>query len=291
MGQNAGAASVAVQTVQGTQMEVWTREWYVQKTGSIDASLTFSYDDVGITHVPEDISYYKLFYKTSPAGTWSFANTDAKSMNGNQITFNVSDANLQNGYYTLGRTDPMILPVVFASFTAVRKGKDIQLRWATLSEASSNRFDVERSSNGSEFTKIGKVLAAGNSNQRLNYGFVDASAPAGSLYYRLRQVDESGSAMLSQTRHVDGSAPTAGFTRVSFYPNPVVDKLSIAIPADAALASLSVTDARGVPMGSPNLVTNEEGLVADLAYLKPGLYLLRLQLVSGEVLVRSLVKQ
>ncbi len=81
------------------------------------------------------------------------------------------------------------LPVNLTSFSAVANGAVINLNWATASEFNSNRFDVTRSADGQNFTKIGSVKTSGNSNSIRNYSFTDVSPLNGINYYQLQQVD------------------------------------------------------------------------------------------------------
>ena len=56
------------------------------------------------------------------------------------------------------------LPVELSSFNASAKNGLVQLSWKTISETNSLMFDIQRKSANSEWTKIGEVIAAGNSN-------------------------------------------------------------------------------------------------------------------------------
>ncbi len=103
----------------------------------------------------------------------------------------------------LGGTNP--LPVELLSFTAERKGNDVELFWQTASEQNSWFFDIERSENGQEWHSILRRQAAGNSNTTLNYSEIDFNVPNKLLYYRLKQVDFDGSYMYSQIRSVNPS--------------------------------------------------------------------------------------
>ena len=50
-------------------------------------------------------------------------------------------------------------------------------------------FEVERSTDGGNFRKIGFVAGAGNSNMQRSYSFIDNDVNQPLYYYRLRQVD------------------------------------------------------------------------------------------------------
>jgi len=84
------------------------------------------------------------------------------------------------------------LPVELLSFTGQARGEEVLLRWETVWERQSERFEVERSTDLEVFTRIGSVLAAGTSEQRRTYFFTDPEPVEGVNYYRLRQVDFDG---------------------------------------------------------------------------------------------------
>ena len=52
-----------------------------------------------------------------------------------------------------------------------------------------SHFDIEWSTNGIEFTKIGQVQGAGTTNDITFYDFLHTSPAQGLNYYRLKQVD------------------------------------------------------------------------------------------------------
>ncbi|MGI4875297.1 MAG: hypothetical protein ACRYFX_29440 [Janthinobacterium lividum] len=116
------------------------------------------------------------------------------------------------------------LPVTLTVFTAQPvQNRDALLKWTTASEVNNDHFDVERSFDGLSFAKIGAVAGQGTKPTATSYTLTDAGVAAkatGPVYYRLRQVDVSGTATYSPVRAVsftaDGVAPAIGL-----YPNPV----------------------------------------------------------------------
>lgn len=91
----------------------------------------------------------------------------------------------------------------------------IELRWSTATERHAFRYDIERSTDGSVFEKIGEQSARGNSNGAVDYAFLDKKPVAGANYYRLKQVDFDGTAALSNVAVVKWQPATAGIS-----PNP-----------------------------------------------------------------------
>ncbi len=100
-------------------------------------------------------------------------------------------------------TKNVVIPVTWLSFNAKLDNKIVLLDWKTATESNSSHFEVERSSNGYQFEKIGQVTAAGNSNAVTSYVFTDRLPVKGMNYYRLKQVDLDGKFSYSETRKVE----------------------------------------------------------------------------------------
>lgn len=116
------------------------------------------------------------------------------------------------------------LPVILASFTGRLADGVVVLDWSTASEQNASHFEIMRSGDGVSFEAIGKVAAAGNSNQVVNYTFTDAQPLAGMNYYRLRMVDIDQRATLS--RIVLIRQERAGRS-ITVAPNPVRDQVQV----------------------------------------------------------------
>lgn len=110
-----------------------------------------------------------------------------------------SDVLFEFGSFALASTtsnNP--LPIELLHFDAVRKGSVVQCAWTTASERDNDHFTVERSANGTDFTEVGRVQAAGTSSSLIDYGLLDPMPFSGLSYYRLRQTDMDGTSSLSQ---------------------------------------------------------------------------------------------
>jgi len=113
-------------------------------------------------------------------------------------------------------------PVEWLSFDAWPDGEVARLEWVTAMEENNAYFDVERSSNGIDFTPIGQVESLGNSDEPVSYTFEDQHPVQGKNYYRLRQVDLDGQFSYSDLRVVQ----FRGFG-ISLWPNPFTDRITI----------------------------------------------------------------
>lgn len=72
------------------------------------------------------------------------------------------------------------------------------LEWSTSIELNSERFIIQRSLDGISYEDIGRVDAAGLSNEETPYHFMDIGINDQKAYYRLKQIDDDGTASYSQ---------------------------------------------------------------------------------------------
>ena len=82
-----------------------------------------------------------------------------------------------------------LLPVELTYFRANKKEDKVELNWETRTEIDNDYFDIERSTDGSNFDKIGQVQGNGTTNEVHTYQFTDELPKSGVNYYRLKQVD------------------------------------------------------------------------------------------------------
>lgn len=93
-----------------------------------------------------------------------------------------------------------VLPIELLSFTAESiENNTIQLNWLTAAETNNDYFTVERSQGGLNFSTVGIVTGAGNSNTTSSYSFIDQQPHPGINYYRLKQIDFDGKHTYSNT--------------------------------------------------------------------------------------------
>lgn len=153
----------------------------------------------------------------------------------------------RTGLYTFcGSADlgSSVLPVDITRFTAAPSFNKVTLLWTTASELMSDRFIIEKSADGARFEAIATVSGAGNSNQPIDYSYVDMAPYATITYYRLKQVDINGSFKYSAIIPVRMNEKL--FASVAVSPNPVVDKININIHSvEAGRGVIRIVNANG----------------------------------------------
>lgn len=169
-----------------------------------------------------------------------------------------------------------VLPVTMDKLNGrIRADNHVELTWGTYSEKNNKGFEMQRSIDGKTFEAIGFVKSQGvngNSDEKKEYNFVDATKLTGMAYYRLLQTDIDGKITTSNTLSLTGK-PEAS-PRLVASPNPVKNKLTLSVTGLArAPGRLRITNLAGETKLLFDM--NKEEMVIDMGDLPAGIYLLQ----------------
>ncbi len=134
------------------------------------------------------------------------------------------------------------LPVTMLPLTASYIKSDVMLQWQTATELNNKYFAIERSTNSVTFDSIGMVAGVTHSATNLHYSYLDLSPAAESNYYRLKQVDEDGNYMYSNTVVVKAPGKTAV---ANVYPNPAARYITITMPGITIADNVTIYNMQG----------------------------------------------
>ncbi len=173
------------------------------------------------------------------------------------------------------------LPVTWLDFTATIGEKKVELVWKTAQELNNDYFDIERSTDGTNYNVIGQKAGKGTNNEISTYVFTDYQPQPGSNYYRIKQVDFDGQFERSQAHHIWFES----FGAIALSPNPTKDKLVIS--GDSRLGSSIIVQVVNL---TGQIVQNEfvdyETKRAEIQLapeIRPGLYLIRVRSGNTEI--------
>ncbi len=205
----------------------------------------------------------------SPLTTYTISATNLSGISTYQIQFSVENP----------------LPVKLSAFSATLLEKTVKVQWQTSTEANTNYFNVQRSSDGKTFTTIGRISAKGNSTNTSTYHFTDLTAfgeKTNTLFYRLQTMDKSGSYEYSElvaVRLMDNS------TNITLHPNPAKEKLSLQFTsglAEKAMLQLSNSASQTLQTKNVQLTKGKNALDVNIVNLPKGSYLLVLTTESNK---------
>jgi len=185
------------------------------------------------------------------------------------------------------------LPVRLTAFAArYEPSRGTSLRWSTASEQQSAYFGVEsRADSSVAWREILRQPAAGTSPTPRQYAALDPRPLAGRRYYRLRQVDQDGTAAYSAVVVVVGAeAEAAGLLA---YPNPVPAggtlRLHGPLGGPGAVAQVRLLDAVGRCVARATAPAGVADFDLPLTSLAPGLYLVEWTGAAGAVVRQRVV--
>ncbi len=188
------------------------------------------------------------------------------------------------------------IPVKLISFNALKSNNDVLLNWKAENEINFSHYELERSYNGTDFSKIVSLPVAiapvGN-----NYTFHDANAFANNteiLYYRLKPVDKDGKFNYSPVVSVRTIKKGSQFG-IDHFINPVSTNLQFNINSlKAQLLQIRILGMDGKLMlskNSPVTVGISKIQIPETASLLPGIYLLEVIADNGQREKMKIIKQ
>ncbi len=190
------------------------------------------------------------------------------------------------------------LPVSLIDFKGLYKDNgEVELSWITTFEQNSDRFEVLRSFDGSDWIIAGKLPAAGTSSDKKSYSFIDdvgRSVTKKDLYYQLRQLDKDGRSYLSKILVVR-VYNTRSLKMVSVTPNPVKSDISVNVqlnePSYVVMKVLNTSGSEMMRKSSKAGAGANTFIVDGSSNLRPGMYLLEVTINSKERMIVKLLKE
>ena len=179
----------------------------------------------------------------------------------------------------------VVTPLRLLSFDAYKQQSSVLLKWKTDNEVNTSHFDIERSSNGTQFEKIGEVAAV-NASGINNYVFEDVQPLTKLNFYRIKQVD------------IDGKKTYSTIAKVLFdkfgkllnvYPNPATNYVQFDFAGKQKTILVNVFDVQGRLLQTTTML-NQPILKLPITNLPHGKYIV--QLSDGETnAMGSFIKQ
>jgi hypothetical protein len=155
------------------------------------------------------------------------------------------------------------------------------LQWNDKEYADVKEYQVERSYDGRSFERIGTVVA----NGQAGYSFADNKTEQAMVHYRVKVVQHRGTSYYST---IVLATSACAEEKVTLYPNPVKDQLTITMGYKAT--ELTIYSANGKEFGKWSLTGNDRQIRLELAHLPAGQYFVRLKDSNGSQKAYPLLK-
>ena len=112
--------------------------------------------------------------------------------------------------------------IIYTSLTATVVNSDIAVEWNVANELNIKEYDIERSGNGVNFTKVTTSPSSGNSATPVSYNWLDVSPALGYYYYRIRSISNNNIIGYSNVVKVKINRSTPA---MYVFPNPVTENI------------------------------------------------------------------
>ncbi len=176
-----------------------------------------------------------------------------------------------------------LLPLQMSRFVGRNMGSDNLLEWETASEQHTDRFVIQRSSNGTQFSDIASEKARGAENIKTAYRYTDKNVSAGSVYYRLKQYDKDEKFTYSQIVEVRANLNRSSSVRI--LNNPATTHLDLEFLLLRTLTTVRIIDITGNVQSQFTLPKGiQRHRIYEVNRLKPGVYLIQFNGDTREVL-------
>ena len=165
------------------------------------------------------------------------------------------------------------------NFEAYRSQREVALQWLTNSGFKVTHFEVEHSSDGTNFAKVAQFVNKIWTNELEYHQTTDLSPVTGTNYYRLKEVYLDGSFAYTDVQLVNFSIDLAAF---SVFPTPAQEELFISLSNhQSQTGTLILLNQFGQIMKQIEVVGTEADLIKiNTAQMDNGLYLLNVNLTG-----------
>ena len=181
-------------------------------------------------------------------------------------------ANLRVEVYYAFHEKTAPLPVIAQGPFLTASSAGITIKWRTYSERGNKAFLLSRADQTGSYFQLTQLQGKGNSDQPIDYQFIDSQPLAGINYYRLEQLDVDGKVNLvgqAAIRYsLESETPKA-------YPNPVTDRTTLHFP-DVGYTKIRIIDPRGRVLATKTINKGQRSATLDFSSYPAGLFLIEL---------------
>ncbi len=270
-----------------------SRSYWVINNYGTNASFTslsnISFNNIGNVPGPTGSNYIKLYKRSSfiDGNTWgAFVAASSTVILGadGSASYNLPAITSFSMFDLVN--EGISLPVTWVSFDLSKSndGTSALLDWKVIGDDFTNYFEIEKCTDGINFTNIATVKAIENPSPfTQQYLFEDHHPENGDNYYRIKEFDKDGSYYYSPIRSVNFSYLTEN--HITIYPNPADEKQNILFTNDWGLdMNVIIYEATGRFVGN-SIISNKQPLKFTL---DRGFYFYTIQ-VNGHVVNGKLV--
>lgn len=193
--------------------------------------------------------------------------------------------------FGVGKADNGILAIKINYFNASKANGYNSLNWQAACSSSQAIFEVERSTDGINFTTI-SVITANQARCAQPFNYNDFTAPTGTVFYRIKIIDVDGKITNSAIVKLSSQAKDVQLDGIT--PNPVANVAQIRINItknDVVELAIVAVDGKVVYRSSLKLQPGSSVVNIDIANLPAGLYMIKGVFSDGQTNTLRFIKK
>lgn len=179
-----------------------------------------------------------------------------------------------------------VLPVTLINFEAECQGGSKKILWTTSSEINNDYFTIEKSVDAIKWETVTHVQGAGNSNQPINYSYIDDSYENNnqSTYYRLKQTDFDGNFEYFNVIPISCEVLDAS---PLIFPNPATNNITI---SGNKLNKIEIIDVLGRIVKQAQPHSTNTNIEIDISNISNGTYVVKIY-ETNKISNQKIIKQ
>ncbi len=169
-----------------------------------------------------------------------------------------------------------VLPVIFSKpLEAKQKQNTAHITWSVSSQTANDKYIIEHSLNGRDFSPIGEIRGDGANAAERHYEYTHGAPSPGNNYYRIKQVDFDGKYSYSNIASMQYKGDGEG---IKVYPNPSSNHITVVVQDRFKNRSIEIYNAIGLLVKEASIDGNNRVTISDLP---GGVYYIRLKNASS----------
>jgi hypothetical protein len=258
--------------------DVVNATWYIDETtaNGSDVTATFQWN---ASDELTDFDRTQAFLSNYHTNQWN--NGTASAASGSN-PYTLTESSITSFSPFIVASDATALPVELLYFYGEKEGENVCLDWQTATELNNSDFEIEWSTDGINFEKIGEVAGNGTTTEIQFYDFLHKNPVNGFNYYRLKQVDFDGAFEYSEVITI--TMERLNDKIVNIFPNPVRNELNIVDGQGQA----TIYNMLGQPV--QQFAVSRGQFTINTSELAKGQYILHIQRENGNIITKRFMK-
>lgn len=217
-------------------------------------------------------------------GTYTAVLTSAATEALATLTFTINGTLATGGSSSAGVNFTNALALSWLNISVYRVSEGVKIYWQTTNEQNVKGFIVERSLNGTDWTVAVADIPAFNSQGVHTYQQTDKEHISKKVFYRVKQLDMDGRSVYSSVQLLNAD-DEAG--KIIMHPVPVISGFQLIVPGADKIKEMKLVNINGTEVRN----WKREQAVYDIKSLPAGVYVLRIEMVNGDIQTLRFSKQ